>query len=157
MTDRSVWWRNKAGVIAWCVLTVAAAGTAWASVAVVRSNTTGPIPVTVSSGDVSRVATPSRGSSPRASASRSTPPAAATRTIHSPGGTLAVACSGESARLVYATPAAGWRMQPDESSGDRVRVFFVKGTTGYRVSGRCRDGGVETEVERETPNGESPK
>lgn len=157
VTDRSAWWRNRAGVIAWCVLTVAAAGTAWASVAVVRNNTTGPIPVAVNSGDVSGAATPSGGSSPRASASRSTPPAATTRTIRSPGGTLAVACSGAAARLIYATPADGWRMQPDKSSADRIRVFFVQGTTGYRVSGRCHDGGVEAEVERDTPSGESPK
>jgi len=46
-------------------------------------------------------------------------------------------------------------MQPDETSGDRIRVVFVKGAVAYQVSGRCRDGGIEAEVERETPSDDS--
>ncbi|MGB9378712.1 MAG: hypothetical protein WCB04_14495, partial [Mycobacteriales bacterium] len=82
----------------------------------------------------------------------SQPAGAATvsRTIRSPGGTLAVSCSGDVANLVYATPAAGWHMRPDQTSRNSVRVVFVQDTTRYQVTGRCHHGTVEAEVDQET-------
>lgn len=64
MTNRSAWWRTSAGVVAWCVLTLAAAGTAWAAVAVVRNETTGPIPLPVTSNGASTPTASSGGASP---------------------------------------------------------------------------------------------
>jgi hypothetical protein len=72
------------------------------------------------------------------------------RTIRSPAGSLALSCTGRTARLLYATPEPGWRMERESSSGgDRVRVSFVRDGAEVRVSGRCRDGGIEPEVETE--------
>jgi hypothetical protein len=53
---------------------------------------------------------------------------------------------GDTARLLYATPAAGWRMERDDTSGDRVRVEFLRGDSELEVSGRCEGGRVDAEV-----------
>lgn len=44
-------------------------------------------------------------------------------------------------------------MQRDDSSGDRVRVEFHRDGTTLKVSGRCRDGGVEADVDEDTSGG----
>lgn len=76
----------------------------------------------------------------------------ATTTRPTDGGTVAVSCTGRTAALVYATPAAGWSVEVRDSGPDRVRVRFeLRGDGEERevdVRAECPAGRPVFSVER---------
>ncbi len=157
MSDRSAWWRTGAGVAAWLVLAVAASGAAWAAVGVVGDESD-PAAVSVPTpGDsTSQPAPPTdsgtdNGPGTGTGTEPETEPDGSggeSRTITSAGGTVTVACTGaETIRMAAALPGAGWQSQVEERGPDEVEVEFVQGDAEVRVRARCKDGGLESDVD----------
>ena len=163
MADRSAWWRTGTGVAAWVLLAVAASGVAWAAVGVVADEGDPRAPVAVPSPD-QPAESPDTSATPKTSNSENTPdppdapPTTETqpsdggpldsRTLSSAGGTVAVECTGsETMRMLYATPANGWRIVVESRGPDEVEVEFERGDTELRTRAGCDGGAVDADVE----------
>ena len=168
MADRSAWWRTGTGVAAWVLLAVAASGVAWAAVGVVADEGDPRAPVAVPS-RTPPGGSPDTSTTPETSGSQATPDttgstespdtpeptetapsatALGSRTLSSTGGTVAVECTGsETVRMLYATPANGWRITVESRGPDDVEVEFVRGDSELRTRAGCDGGAVDADVE----------
>ena len=163
MADRSAWWRTGTGIAAWVLLAVAASGVAWAAVGVVADEGDPRAPVAVPSqtppgGSPDTSTTPETSGSADTSNTPGTPDTSETepsdggplgsRTLSSTGGAVAVECTGsETVRMLYATPANGWRITVESRGPDDVEVEFVRGDSELRTRAGCDGGAVDADVE----------
>ena len=168
MADRSAWWRTGTGIAAWVLLAVAASGVAWAAVGVVADEGDPRSPVAVPSSPPD--GSPDTSTTPETSDSSETPDttgstgspntqdptettpsptgALESRTLSSAGGTVAVECTGsETVRMLYATPASGWRIAVESRGPAEVEVEFVRGDSELRTRAGCDGGAVDADVE----------
>ena len=164
MADRSAWWRTGTGIAAWVLLAVAASGVAWAAVGVVADEGDPRAPVAVPTPPTDGSATPDTTDSEDTSETLDTsdPPGTSdttetepsdggtlgARTLSSAGGTVAVECTGsETVRMLYATPANGWRIAVASRGPGEVEVEFVRGDSELRTRAGCDGGAVDADVE----------
>lgn len=87
-------------------------------------------------------ASPGRTATPGPSAT-TRPPAATgprTRTFTVAGGTVGVRCDGATPRLLYATPAQGYRVDQSKAEGGRVEVRFRSEEDDSRLRVVCVSG-----------------
>jgi len=161
MADRSAWWRTGTGIAAWVLLAVAASGVAWAAVGVVADEGDPRAPVAMPSQEQPPASPDSSDTSetphtedtpvPGTSQTPETEPsggALGSRTLSSAGGTVAVECTGsETVRMLYATPANGWRIAVESRGPDEVEVEFVRGDSELRTRAGCGGGAVDADVE----------
>jgi hypothetical protein len=82
----------------------------------------------------------------------SSPAAAANvRAFPSAGGTVGMSCSGQVARLLYATPADGYTLDEQSATGDAVEVRFESDSSRVRLELTCRNGAPALLGERTDP------
>ena len=74
------------------------------------------------------------------SASPVTPDLPRAQTFRSTGGTVAVECMGTAARLLYAAPSDGWRLDERSSAGQELEVRFESDEARVRLGVSCASG-----------------
>lgn len=100
-----------------------------------------------SSSSTTSSSTTTPGSTSSTSALPSAPAPEATRTVDAAGaGTVVYVRSGNSLRLVSATPTVGWRVDVEQSAGVEIDLDFRRGTQRVQVDIEFEDGGVRERV-----------
>ena len=93
-------------------------------------------------------ATPSRAPSPRPTADPAPPaPSQVVRTWAVTGGVVAVACTGDSISLLYATPSDGWTVDVGSAGPQRVEVELTQEGSETKVSATCVAGTPERSLQ----------
>jgi len=105
------------------------------------ATTAGPLPTATG-------ATPSHAPSPRPTVGPAPPtPTQVVRTWAVTGGEVAVACSGDSISLLYATPSDGWTVDVGSAGPRRVEVELTQDGKETKVSAVCAAGTPERDVQ----------
>jgi len=119
------------------------------------SSTGPPAPTPSTGAGLPTTAPPTTGPAATPSAPAPSPagPPPVTRAFGSAGGELGVQCAGPAARLLYATPAAGYAVEERSSSGTEAEVRFEGGGTRVRLRVSCESGQPRLVEQRTDPAG----
>jgi hypothetical protein len=129
--------RVTTGFVLWLVAAAAATAVGLAAVAAIGTDIFGAGQDPLSQSEVDELLT-SRPSSTTAPTPSSSPPPPAEKTTVTEGGTVIARCDGALVRVVSASPAQGYQVDPDDDDlDDHPSVKFQSGDREIEVRLRC--------------------
>ena len=138
--------RLTTGFVLWLVAAAAATAVGLAAVAAIGTDIFGAGQDPLSQSEVDELLT-SRSASPSPTTSSSSPPPPGEKTTVTEGGTVIARCEGALVRVVSASPAQGYQVDPDDDEvEDHPSVKFQSGEREIEVRLRCVNGVPNAEI-----------
>ncbi|GAB1515906.1 hypothetical protein [Actinophytocola sp. KF-1] len=138
--------RLTTGFVLWVVAAAAATAVGLAAVAAIGTDIFGAGQDPLSQSEVDELLTSRPTSRPPATSSTTTPPPQDTTTV-TEGGTVIARCEGALVRVVSASPAQGYQVDPDDDEvEDHPSVKFQSAEQEIEVRLRCVNGVPDAEI-----------